>query len=126
MGTQTIVFGYIELPESSSAGYEKTLSQFGFDELFPFRCVFSSPKSGYRSSMVSFADNIKAGRSEWAQWVSKFEMFLSELDATAAKVCFESDEFEGKSCFSYLRTADTWIRWDIETKEIEVSEIALS
>ena len=125
MGTQTIVFGYIETDRDSEDYNKKALSEFSYDDVYPLRKVFSQPVEGYRGATISFSDSIKATSNEWFEWLDRFELLLVSLKAISAKLYFEDTESAARKSFSYIYSDGEWIKWELNVTETETSESIL-
>jgi hypothetical protein len=101
MGTQSLVYGVIELPSrltEAESGITSALSHLPETDEWPFlvRGMFSQsvgPQAGldYESKVVHFGASFKEIEEDWSVWVSKFEALLGQLQGRAAVVHIESE-----------------------------------
>lgn len=63
--------------------------------------MFSSPRTGYRSIIVAFADSLRKGDSIADDLLRRFERLLSSLDAVTATIAFWDEELGRSEHFSY-------------------------
>lgn len=134
MGTQQIVYGYIELEKHTET--EPILLAYKFDDVYPFINIFSHSSDGYQCSMMSFAGSYKSLNDEWAEWEAKFERMLMQLHATSAHVHLV-DELDGEMrCVSYLRefvdgagggpACSKWVKWYIKSSQSFSEEVPVN
>lgn len=126
MSTQTIVYGYVEGMTDQNDFNRARLAEFEYDETYPFRNVFSSPREAYRTSILSFADSIKATHQDWCEWVHRFEELIVFLDAISAEVRFSNDASSESLCLSYLYVDGAWKRWRVISVEREQDESSVT
>ena len=85
MGSQSVVYGYIQCDVSADVANVAVLESYPFDEVYPFPRIFSLPRSGYQSSVISFGHVFKDLARDWDQWVSRFEDLLGRLAWTCCR-----------------------------------------
>ncbi|WP_369661363.1 hypothetical protein [Variovorax sp. V15] len=111
MGHQTVVYGSIEVFQSSDvpgadARTDEALMRLPEIDEWPFltRSMFSvtppgyGPHGSYLYRVISFGASYKAVEWEWAEWLLKFERLLALLDFTYARVHLET-ELVGKHTY---------------------------
>ena len=135
MGSQSIVYGFIELDPNFSEHNAKAIQDFSYDDRCPFPNLFSTEVSGYQSSTISFAGSLKTISEDWDEWQSRFEALLVTLFARSAKVCVE-DEIESDWSLRYVChdgwdgsvaiTLRRWSKWSTDGEGPEGEEVQLT
>ena len=116
MGSQSVVYGYIQCDVSADVANVAVLESYPFDEVYPFPRIFSLPRSGYQSSVISFGHVFKDLARDWDQWVSRFEDLLGRLAWTSAAVHFCDELSSEDHVLEYARdrfgsSGDRMLKW---------------
>ena len=101
MSSQTIVSGYIETDPKYDENNAATLTQWRYDDIYPFTNIFAQPRRGYTCSIVSLGGSFKTLIENWAEWECRFEELLRALFAISAHVYVE-DEVTGRFAIEYF------------------------
>jgi hypothetical protein len=108
MGQQTHIYGYIEASDAEIQQIAEIVSQFDFDDVYPFRNCFSNPVKSYRVHTIAYADSHKmSDRCEWKEWTKRFEYLLSMLPFSSAKTRYEpADNSSFESVFYFNQNGE--------------------
>lgn len=88
MGNQSIVNGYILVPEFSYIDSNmKAISSHNFDDQYPFTNIFwRGPRDQYFMPVIAIAGSYREIENDWNEWLWKFSQLLSSLEAIRAKI----------------------------------------
>ena len=123
MGHQSNVYGVIDCFKGRRGDIDADeLNRAAIAELpecdtWPFlvRGMFSTTSSeevtiDYMYRLIHFAASYKEVEFDWADWLGKFERFLSSVDGMAAKVHLET-VLVGDHAYEWVRDKDTINTW---------------
>ncbi|QDV15616.1 hypothetical protein Pan153_02320 [Gimesia panareensis] len=107
MGSRSTVYGFIELDPRLSQFNKTVFEEFQYDETYPFPDIFGPERTGFESSVVSFAGSLKSLIEDWDEWESQFDRLLSLLSARSAIVRLD-DDIEGEFIVIHYVCNDGW------------------
>ena len=88
MGLESIVFGYIMVPNRDYIEHNRqAIAAFPFDKEYPFTNIFwlDSPAQ-YYFPLIGMTGSYKEIEYRWSEWLWKFSQLLSRLEAIEAHV----------------------------------------
>ena len=103
MPHKTKIYGYIECTRDTISVNNLVLSNFEFDEFYPFTNNFGKFLSSFTNATASFSLNFKGdAQADWNAWIERFEELLGCLKISSASVVLDSEMQSARCIRDYV------------------------